>query len=371
MPKRKTKKRGSKFSVLNFFKNWFFSLRKTYKVFVIVLTIILFGALLSYLASVYYVTKHRNQPVKIGTTFVPNYAKYFGLDPEQTYDAIVDDLDIKRLRLVSYWSNIEKKQGTYDYSELDWQFKKAEEKNLEITLSIGLRQPRWPECHMPTWAMQMDKKDWQPRLYDFIENTVKRYKDSPVLQSYQLENEYFLAQFGECPDHSRERLVEEFDLVKNIDPGTPIIISRSNNWWGAPIGEPVPDQYALSIYKRVWDKTVTQRYLEYPYPPWYYSALAGFSDFTQNRSMIIHELQTEAWLPGGYEMNNPDHIPEMDKTLSADNLDDRIQYGVDSGIKTIDLWGAEWWYWRMVKADDPSLWNVAKDKIAEVKRTND
>ena len=325
---------------------------------------------ITYASSAYYVFKHRNEPVKMGVTFVPNYAKYFDLDPQETYDAIINDLGFERVRLVSYWSDIEREKGTYDFSELDWQFKKAEEKNVEVTLSLGLRQPRWPECHMPTWAMNTEKSYWQPKLYEFITATVERYKDSPVLESYQLENEYFLAAFGECPDHSRERLVEEFDLVKESDSETPIVISRSNNWWGAPIGDPVPDQYGLSIYKRVWDKTVTNRYFEYPYPPWYYSALAGFSDFTQGRSMILHELQTEAWLPDGYMMNDVNAIPEMDKSLAADDLGPRIQYGIDSGLKTIDLWGAEWWYWRMVKANDPSLWNAAKDKLEEIRLEN-
>jgi len=37
-------------------------------------------------------------------------------------------------------------------------------------------------------------------------------------------------------------------------------------------------------------------------------------------------------------------------------------------MRKIDLWGAEWWYWRKVKFNDPSLWNTAKESIKE---TND
>ena len=67
--------------------------------------------LFSYAISVYYVSKHRDEPVKVGVTFVPNYAKYFDLDPQETFDAMINDLGFERVRLVSYWSDIEKKKG--------------------------------------------------------------------------------------------------------------------------------------------------------------------------------------------------------------------------------------------------------------------
>src|SRR5690606_13725188 len=93
------------------------------------------------------------------------------------------------------------------------------------------------------------------------------------------------------------------NFVKSLDSTRPVIISRSNNavpsW---PVGEPRPDMNAASIYKRVWDGTVTKRYFEYPLPPWFYAFLAGGAELTTGRNTFIHELQTEAWLPRGMEM---------------------------------------------------------------------
>src|SRR5690606_27630462 len=145
--------------------------------------------------------------------------------------------------------------------------------------AIGLRQPRWPECHAPEWAMIKTTPEWTEDLLDYTEETISRYKHRKSLVSYQLENEYFLDVFGQCPDHSRERLVREFDFVKNLDPNRPVIVSRSNNatpsW---PLGEPRADIVAASIYKRVWDKNVTKRYFEYPLPGWFYAFLAGATE---------------------------------------------------------------------------------------------
>jgi hypothetical protein len=244
----------------------------------------------------WYIWSNRNKPLTVGATFIPNYARYFDLDPQETFKAMIDELGIRQFRLVSYWKDIEKTEGTYDFSELDWQFEMAEKYGANISLSIGLRQPRWPECHMPTWAMDMSMQQWEPKLLNVMKATIERYKDSPSLKSYQLENEFLMTVFGECPDHSRDRLVREFEFVKSLDKEHPVIISRSNNAIGLPLGDPRPDMFAVSIYKRVWDKSITKRYIEYPFPAWFYASLAGGGKIFTGKDMIIHELQTEAWL---------------------------------------------------------------------------
>ncbi|HEX5797364.1 MAG TPA: hypothetical protein VFX86_03150 [Candidatus Saccharimonadales bacterium] len=321
----------------------------------------------------YYIAKHANEPFVFGATFSPHYARGFGLNPQQTMDAIINDLGIKRLRLVSYWDKGEPLPGKYNFSDLDWQFKKAENSGVDISLAIGLRQPRWPECHMPAWAAGLPKDVWAEKLKSYMGKVIDRYKDSPALISYQLENEYFLSVFGNCPDHSRERLVDEFNFVKSKDPAKPLIVTRSNNavpsW---PIGQPRSDINGASIYKRVWDKTVTNRYFEYPVPAWFYAFLAGGAELTTGRDTFIHELQAEAWLPDNkgfnrsdYRMNDIGSIPEQSKSLNSENLGQRFDYAVATGMRTVDLWGVEWWYWRKIKAHDPSLWDIARVKIAQ------
>lgn len=320
-----------------------------------------------YLASMWavaewYIYKHKDEPIKIGATFIPNYARLFDLDPKETFDAITNDLGVKNMRVVSYWKDIEKQKGTYDFSELDWQFEKANNAGVKLSLSIGLRQPRWPECHMPTWADTMSKNEWYPELKKFMTATINRYKDNPALESYQLENEFFMKVFGICPDHSRDRLVDEFNLVKTLDSKTPVIIARSNNWQGLPLGDPRPDMFGISVYKRVWDKAFTHRYFEYPLPAKFYSALAGWGEIFTGRNMMIHELQAEPWLPPDFDMKSSS-TEEQYKSMNPERLRNRIEYGVDTGMKRMDLWGVEWWYWRKVQRGDPSLWQTGKEEI--------
>lgn len=320
-----------------------------------------------FIASMYgisrwYVSSQANKPLIMGVSFIPAYAESLGLDPQETMDALIEDVGVRHFRLVSYWSQLEAEQGTYDFSLLDWQFRKAEVANAKVTLSLGLRQPRWPECHMPQWAQNQPEAVWQPQLEKFMTAVVNRYKDSPALASYQVENEFFLKGFGICTNHNRQRLVAEYNLVNKLDPNHKIIIARSNNALGWPAGEPRPDEFGISIYKRVWDAKLTKRYLEYPFPAWYYGFVAGWQQMVTGRGMMIHELQAETWTPN-FQSIQDTPLAEQNKSFNAERFRDRVEYGKATGMREMYLWGGEYWYYRMVKLDDPSLWNVARDSF--------
>ena len=368
-PKKKnTTHTGKALSSVAWLQSW---AKKTIlrRITVAVMLILTIVTVLMYIIGQWYIFSNRNQPITLGATFIPDYARFYGLDAQETFSALIDDLGFEQVRLVSYWSVHEAERGVYDFSELDWQFAMAEEKGVDVSLAIGLRQPRWPECHMPEWASELPKDQWYPALKEYMRATIERYKDSPALKDYQLENEFLLAVFGECPDHDRERLIDEFYFVKSIDPTRPVIVSRSNNavpsW---PINEPRADVVGAAVYKRVWDRTITKRYFEYPLPPWFYSFLAGGAKLTTNRDSVLHELQAEPWLPDGYDMRTAS-VDELNKSMDAERLRDRFEYGRATGMKTIDLWGAEWWYYRKSQGDD-SLWQAARAEINYTKDQN-
>jgi hypothetical protein len=330
--------------------------RKVLNIFVITLAVVIAQ---HFIVGQWYRYSMRGQPYQIGTSFVAPYAEYLGTDPKQTLQAIITDLKPDRLRLVSYWDIHEKEQGKYDFSDLDWQLDMAEKSNTNVSLAIGLRQPRWPECHMPSWAKTMDKSQWQPALNDYLSATIAHVKDRTSIIEYQLENEYFLSVFGECPDFDRDRLVSEYNLVKSLDPSRTLVVSRSNNGLGVAVAQPRADKSAISIYKRVWTPQFGGFYFEYPHPSWFYSGLAGWTKILTARDMFVHELQAEPWGPNGQSIRDIS-VSEQDKSMDASRLKTRIEYAKNTGMRQIDLWGAEWWYWRKAVKNDDSLWQVAK-----------
>jgi hypothetical protein len=307
----------------------------------------------------WYIASEASKPLVIGTSFIPAYAESLGLNAQDTMQALIDDVGVRNFRLVSYWDQLEPAPGKYDFSLLDWQFAKAEKAHATITLSLGLRQPRWPECHMPAWAANEPESVWQPQLEAFMTQVVNRYKNSPSLVSYQVENEFFLKGFGSCTNFDRSRLTAEYNLVTRLDPKHTAIVARSNNAIGWPVGSPQPDEYGISIYRRVWDAAFTHRYVEYPYPAWYYAFVAGWTKITTGKDTIIHELQAEAWTPNGQSIQNTT-LAEQNKSFNATRFVSQVQFGKATGMRTMYLWGSEYWYYRLVKLHDPSLWNVAK-----------
>lgn len=340
------------------------------KTLVVLITIFFLIYVQIYAVAAWYKNRHADEPLVLGTTFISDYAESFGLDPETTLKAIFEELGIRHVRLVSYWKEIEPTAGHYDFSQLDWQFDMAEKYGSNVSLAIGMRQPRWPECHEPKWAdISSPEETWKPQLYDYMTAVVNRYKDRPNLVSYQLENEFFMKVFGKCKNFSRDRLVEEFEMVKRLDPNTPVIISRSNNWYGLPLREPTPDRFGISVYKRVWDSAFTHRYFEYPLPAEFYGMLAGWGEIFTGRDMIIHELQAEAWAPQKYTLPELS-VEEQYKSMNPERMKNRINYGIDTGLREMNLWGAEWWYWLKTEKNEPGIWNEVKKAVAEANASN-
>ena len=68
-----------------------------------------------------------------GVTFSQPYTQNeLGLNWQETYLAILDDLKVDHIRLSAYWNTIEKKQSEYDFADLDWQVNEASKRDVKI-----------------------------------------------------------------------------------------------------------------------------------------------------------------------------------------------------------------------------------------------
>lgn len=313
----------------------------------------------------WYIVTESSKPLTLGVSFIPDYAQSLGLDPEQTLTAIISDLHIKNIRFTSYWSDMEPTPGQYDFSQLDQEMQQAQTAHVHAVVTLGLRQPGWPECHMPSWTQNEPTSVWEPQLNNFITVVVNRYKNSSSLQSWQVENEYFLKGFGVCTNFSRQRYVNEYNLVARLDPHHTIIIARSNNAWGIPVGQPQPSgEFSTTVYRRVWDANVTHRYLEYPFPAWWYAAMAGIEKIVTGRDLMIGEMEAQAWAPNNKTLTEIS-LGEQNKSFNAARLQNAFSFAKATSVRTIYMWGAEYWYYRLVIEHDPSVWNVAKHAFAQ------
>ena len=275
----------------------------------------------------------------------------YDIDIHAVIEALAHQLQIKRFRLMSYWNQLEATRGKYAFDQLDQQIAHVEKLAGSVTLCLGMRQPRWPECHVPEWATQLSKKERDQALLTFIEATVKRYKVSPVIESYQLENEALNRGIGVCQDYDRARLRAEFELVKRIDASRPIVMTTSNSW-GLPLRRPIPNAIGFSYYLYQWEGDGPSRK---PIPWQVHWLRARLAQLVLRRSSFCHELQAEPWGPEGTESLSD----TMQRNLmDAARLTHHLEYAIKTGVTEIDLWGAEWWYWRKQHHKDSSAWDA-------------
>ena len=296
-----------------------------------------------------------------GVVFSVKQAESFGEDPMKMYDAILTDLHPKYIRLIAYWDRIEKNPGVFDFSELDQYVKKAEQDHVLLTLIVGRKVPRWPECHIPQWAQGLDQQDQEKALDSYLTAFVNHYKDSSAVELWQVENEPFL-NFGPCqyPPEVAD-INKEIALVHALDRSHPVIVTASGELetWLRPFM--AGDIVGTSLYRRFFVTTPWFRIgLNYPLPPLFYQLKARlYQLFYPGKQFMVTELQLEPWLPISIAQAPLDM---QFKELPFSSFEEYIDYARQTGIARVYLWGVEWWYW-LAQHGHSEYWNYVRDSV--------
>jgi len=296
------------------------------------------------------------EDVKLGMTFSSRYATDLGLDWHETYLALLGDMNVKHLRLPVYWDLVEKEKGVYDYADLDWQIAEATKHDAGVILTIGLKVPRWPECHIPEWANN-DAQVRRQGILHFIGQTIKRYKMNPTVVKWQIENEPFLP-FGICPPFDVTFLEQEVAFAKALDPSRPILLTDSGElslWYGAAKRG---DEFGTTLYRDIYSKKVGG-YFTYPIGPNFFRTKAWIvRTFAKQQNLSVIELQAEPWA-SGWVADMP--LAEQFRTMNETKLRENVEYAKRVGFPEIYLWGGEWWYWMKEKKEYPAVWETGKE----------
>ncbi|GEM_PF-54000 len=318
------------------------------------------------------------RPIRWGVTFSQKFAKHFASANDEApgrmtgsdeywrdnYDAILDDLGARHLRLIAYWDLIEPQDDAYDFSGLDYQMRRAEEVGADVILVVGKKAPRWPECHEPEWARVQSEKFKVQSLLEFVDVVVNRYKNSPALRYWQVENEPFLPfGEGECALSGKELLEAEMALVRKMDPNMPILITDSGEIGPWMRAAKRGDVFGTTMYRRVHNNTLGN--FEYPIGPWFFrikESIVRFLIQDYEKKFIVIELGLEPWLKRQLYETTPE---EQFKVFDVTFFKASIQFAKDTGFDEYYLWGAEWWYWLKVKHNDDRFWEEAKKRMME------
>ncbi len=297
-----------------------------------------------------------------GGSFSRFHSDELKLDWKKTYLAILDDLKVRHLRFTAHWPLTEPKKDVYNFSELDFQIREAEKRNASVILAIGHRLPGWPECHTPDWVVSLSDEQHMAELLKYMETVVNRYKGSPALQYWQVENEPFLYFFGQasCAKHnenSKEILKKGIDLVHRLDPTHPVLATDSGEFGTWLEAYKSGDAFGTSIYLYVWWRNFLGP-IRYPITPAFFRIKHSIVRLIYGtKPAMVIELSGEPWLLQPI-VDTP--IDIQLQRMGIDKFNEMIDISTKVGFNTSYLWGAEWWYW-MKQNDHPEFWDRAKE----------
>ncbi len=314
---------------------------------------------LAVLVAYYFLSKKTvPETITYGMSFNTLYAEELGLNWQETYDAILNDLGVRHLRLAAHWPMTEPSPDNYNFTELDYKISRAEEVGAEVILAVGRRLPRWPECHVPAWAKTLDEQARNDEVEQYIRVLVERYKDSKAVKYWQVENEPFLKAFAfeHCGELNTDFLDKEIALVRTLDPTRQIIVTDSGNlgtWTGAYRRG---DIFGTSVYVYFWNPELGQ--FRTLLPPSTYRVKENLNALIfGRRPAFLIELSAEPWLI--------DPIAEVPLSVQFSRMDmdkfrDIMSYAKETRFDRQYLWGAEWWYWLLLQGH-PEYWEYGRE----------
>lgn len=295
--------------------------------------------------------------VSYGISYNVPYVLELDLDPDEVFNAFLNDLGARNLRMSAHWNLVEPKKDDYDFSWMDTHIEMAEEAEAEVIFGVGRRLPRWPECHIPVWARNLTWEEKKQEIREYITAVVERYKDSPAITHWQVENEPYLEVFAKehCGELDEDFLREEIELVRSLDPDRPILVTDSGNlgtWRGA---YKHGDSFGTSVYVYFWNPELGQ--FKTVLPPWFYRVKENLmSLFYGEKETFLIELSLEPWL---LEPVTDVPIETQYSRMNAEKFDEIITYAKETRYAKQYLWGGEWWFWLKKQGQD-EMWEKGK-----------
>jgi hypothetical protein len=297
------------------------------------------------------------EEIQYGMSFNTLYAKELNLDWKETYDAFLDELQVRHLRLAAHWPMVEPINDVYNFAELEYQIARAEEVGAEVVFAVGRRLPRWPECHIPKWIQEKSIEEQQEELLEYITVVVNRYKDSHAITYWQIENEPYLEVFAKehCGEFDEAFFEREVAHFRSLDDSRPFLITDSGNLgrWAGPYKQ--GDAFGTSVYVHFWNPELGQ--FRTVLPPWFYRVKESLIElvYGEKETMLI-ELSAEPWL---LEPITEVDIQTQYSRMDLEKIEDILKYAKGTRYEKQYLWGGEWWYW-LHKQGQSEIWERGK-----------
>lgn len=281
-----------------------------------------------------------------GTTFSHRHLKYLNCSVPKALNKAID-LNFDYLRICSYWSDIEKVEGKYDWSELETIIKTCQKRKQKIILTLGVKAPRWPEYYFPSWLnnKKLNNIKTQEKILNFVEKTINKFQNYSCISYYQIENESLDPSGPNLLRIPLPLLKKEIALVKKLD-NKEIILSL---WAGLLSKRNVLNTLTKNskiigidlYYRQFIFKILGKSFYIKPFDS--QKKIETLLKKT-NKEIWVMELQAEPW-----EANHQGYLSINPKSISPQKIKNFYQKASQLPVSTIFFWGFEYWFYRQKK----------------------
>ena len=315
-----------------------------------------------------------SQPVQVGVSFSQRRAAGLGLDYRATYRQLLA-MRFRVIRLSVYWDSVD----AGGYGATDWLLEQSAAAGQPVVLTVGMKALGWPEFYVPQrYSPQLPNGadvSQDPNLsaaaLSFVAATVQRYRGYSNIVRWQVENEPFNRAGPNRWWIGRDLLAREVDIVRSLDP-RPVILnvfghfdmtldqmsSRNGITLGGLLGFDADaaerdslallrpgDTIGFDAYTSIGYKVLGREAIAHASPDWD-AYIARWRDTAagQGKSTWVTEMQAEPWEADPSERATP-------KSFTAGDMQRMFADLRDTGQRTVLLWGAEHWFWRLQNGD--------------------
>jgi len=310
-------------------------------------------------------------------------SEWLHTDPVTDLRTLLSTTNPDLVRLPVYWDRTQPSPGSLDFSSIDDLLNVVVEHNKEsarptrVILTIGARNFMYPELYAPSWAGPRQQPELGSAQADqayrqYFDSIVIRYRTSPLLFAWQVENEpfdYVVNATTGADQISAGQMAWEIGQVHHLDPDHRAVTTSFDGWnvfidwlqlhatpvvWALhayPSGHPgdalnAADALGLDIY--VDGPTTPLRFTSIALrTSWKAQAIQFWADQAraQNKQVWLMEMQAQPW-------------SASDSSFStADLLTTAAAYRREP-LNVVLLWGAETWL------TDPAWMNAAVSALA-------
>ncbi|MBI2764761.1 MAG: beta-galactosidase [Chloroflexi bacterium] len=297
-------------------------------------------------------------------------------------DDILAATGARYLRLSAEWSQVEPREGEFDFTLIDALLATAQARGARVLLTVGVKAQRHPEFYVPQWVLDSANLGNQAVISDnpylreqalaMVTAVVQHVAGSPAIDSWSADNEPYVTSGRDVSwknwELGRDFVAAESAIIRANDPaGRPILVNHGQHFvqdrrWEDALAD--GDILGTSIYPFRNQSILGVRFvapiLEIgPFGPNY--AYQARRARQAGKPYWITEMQAEPWAAGDVHAISP---ANPSPNFSPGKFDRSIDYARRTGADRVYLWGSEWWLYQRERYGDGSWLEQARAVLA-------